>query len=169
MIEWQPIAFGHSNIVTLRSVSLNRRICSIWAYLKTGILFRIYGFSKAKDILQRLRDDFQPLDIDSLDEMVMLARQELVYMRIFGRLVGEDCLCLARSISLTAGLIALGLPAQLVLGKPVLLIDTNYEFHAWTELNDIPINDRIIVKKSNFTILKYPDWSKQKVNPKNNV
>jgi hypothetical protein len=46
-----------------------------------------------------------------------------------------------RSIALYAYLMAIGLPAQLVIGRPQFSLSDSFGFHAWVEITGTVIND----------------------------
>ena len=157
-VDWECLAFGKSELPPLRKVGIDRRFRSAVAYLRACFIYRRRGLPGASSYLGYLKRCFRPLRIASPEEAVRLARREMVPLRILGRFVREDILCLPASISLTAGLIALGLPAQVVVGKARHYISPNFDFHAWTEIHGVPINDVPQTQKRFFNLLKHPNW-----------
>ncbi len=156
--DWERLAFGEPSLPLLRRISLVRRLRSARAYLTACFIYRNDGFSKASDYLHLLSLHTPPLGASTNEEAVRQARRTMAFFRCLGRLAHEDLLCLPAATSLTAGLIALGLPAQLVVGKAEYLLNKTYDFHAWTEINGIPINDKPIVRQCYLPLLKWPDW-----------
>jgi hypothetical protein len=57
------------------------------------------------------------------------------------RIFVPDALCLARASALAAYLGALGLPAEVVLGRQRTRTNARFAFHAWTELGGEVLND----------------------------
>lgn len=157
-IDWECLALGKSEFPPRRNVEVARCFRSAAAYLRSRFIYSRRGFPEASSYLGRLQRCFRPMDIASTEEAVRLARREMVPLRIMGRLTLEDHLCLPVAISLTAGLIALGLPAQVVVGKARHYISPNYNFHAWTEINGISINETPQTQRGFYPLLKHPDW-----------
>jgi Transglutaminase-like superfamily len=73
--------------------------------------------------------------------LVRLARRELVYCQMITRLLAPVGMCFVRSVAFCAYLRALGLPAQLVEGRPRFSSSSRFPFHAWVELAGRVVND----------------------------
>lgn len=156
--DWECLAFGRSNLPNLKTVSLARELRSAHSYLKACRIYQRYGFAEASKYLHVLRIQFSPLDFSSNEEATRLARSKVAFLRVMGRLASEDRLCLPAATSLTAGLIALGIQAQLVVGKCEDLRTSLFDFHAWTEVSGTPLSESPLSQKCYTSLLKWPDW-----------
>lgn len=166
-VDWECLAFGKSALPPLRKTGIGRKFRAAIAYLRACFIYRRHGLPGINSYFCDLQRCFRPLGIASSEEAVRRARWEMVSLRILGRFVRENYLCLPASVSLTAGLIALGLPASLVVGKARHYISPNYDFHAWTEIMGIPINEVPQAQKYFVCLCKYPNWgSFEWANPK---
>jgi hypothetical protein len=88
------------------------------------------------------------------EEMVRVARRELVLCQMLVRLLAPTGVCLARSIAFCAYLRALGLAATVVIGRARFDLSSQYPFHAWTELEGQVINDHAELQ-SGYTIMTH--------------
>lgn len=84
---------------------------------------------------------------------IRLARQELPYCQAVARVVEPNALCLPRSFALAVYLSALGLPAQVVVGRQRTHTSSRFAFHAWTELHGEVVND-IPGVQTGYTVLQ---------------
>ncbi len=157
--DWECLALGKSVLPCKTLVPLPRRLYAVSAYAQACRIYRSAGFPGIRGYLDRLKTDFTPLSISDPDEEYLLASRMLVTMRWAGHLLREELVCLPSSVSLTAGLIALGLPAQVVIGKPKLYQHDFYEFHAWTEVNGVAINGNPMIQEGFLNLVRYPSWS----------
>jgi|GEM_PF-2326454 hypothetical protein len=89
-------------------------------------------------------------------EAIRLGRRESIVCWLVARLIDPSLSCLSRSTALTAYLRALGLPAQLVIGRAYFLNNAIYSFHAWTEMYGTVIDDDETVPSRYAVILRLP-------------
>ena len=75
------------------------------------------------------------------ETMIRLAHRELAFCHVFIRLFAPVGRCLVRSAALCAYLMAIGLPAQLVIGRPQFGLSPSFDFHAWVEIAGTVVND----------------------------
>src|SRR5436305_13420549 len=75
------------------------------------------------------------------ETMIRLAHQELAFCHIFIKLFAPVGRCLVCSAALCAYLLAIGLPAQLVVGRAQFSLSTSFGFHAWVEIAGTVVND----------------------------
>ena len=158
MVAWESLAFADAELPVLPRIPLIRRWRAARAYFQACLLYRRKGFPESKNYLLHLRAKFVSLRMSSSVEALRYARKELVFLRVLGRLLGEDPACLPASVSLTAGLIGLGLPVQLVVGKCTVFLSNEFDFHAWVEMDGEPIYEPQQVQKRFITLLRIPDW-----------
>jgi hypothetical protein len=75
------------------------------------------------------------------ETMIRLAHRELASCHVFIRLFAPVGRCLVRSAALCAYLMAIGLPAQLVIGRAQFSLSPSFDFHAWVEIAGTVVND----------------------------
>lgn len=156
--DWENLAFGKVDLPTLPSISVLRQLRAIIVYVNAGLTFRNQGSKCIRKFLCLQQSRFRSLKVENGEQIIRIAKRELVTFRVIGRLFQESYICLPASFSLSAGLISLGLPAQLVIGKPKRYLGSDYEFHAWTEICGYAINDTILTQKSFTPVARFPIW-----------
>jgi len=124
-----------------------RLLKSILIYLKTLRVYNKLNLNEAVTLIGSLSKEQQK------EENYSIAKKLIATYRFFGRLFGETFNCLERSICLRNALISFGIPAELVIGKPRKLESDIYMFHAWVEVNGVPVNDYLDVDAT-YTILQ---------------
>ena len=141
--EWECLAFGSPDLPALSKMRMCMRLKAAKSYLTAVTLYRVRGLPPVRTYLKKLQSRFSPFPFKNEEEAVRLARHESVYLRaVWGRLALESAVCLPRSVSLCAGLLSLGLPAQVVLGRRYVTFVNDVDFHAWVEIFETPVNDR---------------------------
>jgi hypothetical protein len=85
--------------------------------------------------------------------MIRLAYRELAFCHIFIRLFAPVGRCLVCSATLCAYLMAIGLPAQLVIGRARFSLSDSFAFHAWVEIAGTVVNDYTELQ-SGFVVLQ---------------
>ncbi len=89
--------------------------------------------------------------------LACLARRELVYCQLVVRLLAPLAHCLMRSAAFCTYLRSLGLPAHLVIGRPLFhQADDRFAFHAWTELAGRIVNDHAELQSGYSVIQRLP-------------
>lgn len=156
--EWECLAFGSPDLPTLPKMGINMRLKAIKSYLTAVMLYRMHGLPPVRAYLKKLQSTFSAFSVNNEEEAIRLARRESVYLRaIWGRLVLESAVCLPRSVSLCAGLISLGLPARVVLGRRYVTFVNDVDFHAWVEVFGTPVNDRPKAQAWFQPIARFPE------------
>ena len=128
------------------TISLIKRIRSIFLYNKLILEYKQTGFGSAADMI---KDEYRKqgrlieknISKFSAVDFQKAASILIPIYRLFGRFVKQSDLCLERSMALTYALISVGIPANLVIGKAKYYISDNFDFHAWVELYGQPLND----------------------------
>lgn len=156
--RWEALAFADVNIRKIRYVGFMRKLRAALAYARACRMYRRNGFPESKVYLLHLQQRFCFLETQSTAHALYLARRHLVLWRIIGRVMREDPACLSASVSLTAGLIALGLKARLILGKGTAYLSEQYDFHAWVEIDGTPVYEAPQVQKRFTRLLEIPNW-----------
>lgn len=156
--EWERLAFGSPDLSALPKMGMSMRLKATKSYLKAVTLYRIRGLPPVRAYLKKLQSKFSPYSFKNEEEAARLARRESVYLRaIWGRLTLESAVCLPRSVSLCAGLLSLGIPAQVVLGRRYVTFVNDVDFHAWVEVFGTPVNDRPKAQTWFQPIAKFPE------------
>lgn len=156
--EWECLAFGSPDLPTLPKIGMNMRLKAIKSYLTAVMLYRVHGLPPVRAYVKKLRLRFSPFPFKNEEEAIRLSRRESVYLRaVWGRLALESAVCLPRSVSLCAGLLSLGFPAQVVLGRRYVTFVNDVDFHAWVEVFRTPVNDRPKAQIWFQPIAKFPE------------
>ena len=154
--ELECLAFGKPELKPLPPFGLRRKAKGIGAYLKAWHVYRRRGLPGSRRYLESLRRSYRPLETGDSEDQVRLARKGIVALRVAGRIVRETPNCLASSVSLAAGLIALGVDARVVLGKPRAAAE-GLPFHAWVEVSGTPIGDWDLTARAHWVLATLPD------------
>ena len=137
--ELERLAFGYEDLSPLPRVGWWRRMKAIFVYQEVVRLYRRHGFASTLNYLRELDQSTDALeDITSMD-VIRLARRHILLFALLGKVLRQSNNCLAMALSLTAGLLTLGLNARTVLGKSKQPEPSSYPFHAWVEVNETPI------------------------------
>ncbi len=151
-LNWEFFLYGEKLEPLAVRVTLRQRIIAVGAAAKALILLKVKGWPTSHRFLSKLSARKSSLaNLAPLDS-VRLARSEIVYCQLVVRLFAPNARCLQRSVPLTAYLLALGLPAQLVVGRTRFPFIWLPDFHAWTELQGLVVND-YIEDESAYTVL----------------
>lgn len=107
-------------------------------------LLRTGGWGPAHRYHQGVRPGPGWQTIAALDPRtaILLVRREILFSQLVLRAVAPRGMCLPRALSLGVYLSALGLPAEVVVGRERAPTHPRYGFHAWTELYGEVVNDR---------------------------
>jgi len=90
-------------------------------------------------------------------EKYLFARKVNSFVQTWVNVKHKQAICLERAIIICASLRFLGLPAQVVIGRRGTMMSViNYEFHAWVELDNVPVNEKISYKKLCVETLRVP-------------
>lgn len=141
----------------VRTAELPRAVLD---YLRVGRRFRTQGLLAAVRLLPPVSGRRADLDPDD-PATVFCARAAAVRLLGAGRTFGGRHLCLHESLALTAGLRRLGFPVQVVVGYPVIEPrpgeNSGADLHAWPQLGQTPIADRLIGAPRHLVeLVRYP-------------
>lgn len=156
--SWEPLVFGSRAFDPAPRIPFVAVLRACLAYRKACLAYRRRGFAGIRAQFAELQAHYRPLPIHSDLEAERAALNCMVVLRVVGRFLGEGYLCLEESSSLAAGLIALGLPAQVVIGKPGFAINPRWPFHAWVEVGGIAINESPLAQRAYGVVLRHPVW-----------
>lgn len=151
------IAWGSTNVPTCPRIDFVRLIRAIVTYLRLGLIHRIGGFPRANKYLSRIAMDKKGDKLFIGEESVISARRLLQILRLVGRFIFVRRLCLYQSIPLTGALIEAGFRAELVIGRAKQEIDS-FQFHAWCEINGVPVNDVRQIPRGYWILTRIPKW-----------
>ena len=138
-IELERLAFGYEDLSPLPHVGWWRRMKAILVYQEVVRLYRRHGFASTLKYLRELEQSMDEFEEATSLDVIRLARQHVLLFALLGKVLRQSNNCLAMAVSLTAGLITLGLDAKTVLGKTKQPEPRSYPFHAWVEVNETPI------------------------------
>lgn len=125
---------------------------SLFLYLKmSNKYYNCQDFSLLHKDLKQLRERRQQVldqhkNTYNTDELLSVTLDFILVCRFLGYLFHQSDLCLNRSYALAYALTSLGIPCNLIIGRANYYLNRRYQFHAWVEVLDVPINDRIEVK-----------------------
>lgn len=76
--------------------------------------------------------------------MYIYSRHVASWAQTFVNMISRRALCLERSVAVCAAMRSLGIPAEVVVARRAAANSSQtFEFHAWVEVDKIPINDTI--------------------------
>jgi len=138
------------------SVRTRELLPAVVTYLRVGWRFRREGLTAALQLVPQPRGVRSAPGRD--DVAAFCAR--CAGVRIFGmaRTVAGRHLCLHESLALTAALRRLGFRVEVVVGYPVIELGrAGEELHAWPQLGDIAVTDRLGSAPMSFVeVARYP-------------
>lgn len=122
--------------IRLRAYASIRTFKALWK-------FRHDGWIPASRYLQEIVAGPGSTHVAALPKAtaIRMARRELFTSQLIFRVVIPNGLCLPRSYALATYLSSLGLPAKVILARPLTMVTPKDDFHSWTELYDEVIND----------------------------
>ena len=90
-------------------------------------------------------------------EEYLFCREVAKYSQTLINLMSSSALCLERSLAICTALRCLGVYANVVVGRRIAMnASDGFEFHAWVEANNMPINDTISTKSQFIELHRYP-------------
>ena len=78
---------------------------------------------------------------------------------LLGQAVGEEGLCLVKGFALCAYLLAISVPAQIIIARPRYGSGSNFKLHAWVEVQGKPLNEHVNIHDGFRTICVLPHIS----------
>lgn len=138
------------------SVRTRELLPAVLTYLRVGRRFRRDGLACALTLIPQPRGMRSSLGCD--EAVAFCARSAGVRILGMARTVAGRHLCLHESLALTAALRRLGFRVEVVVGYPVIeLARANEELHAWPQLGDIAVTDRLGSAPMSFVeVARYP-------------
>ena len=140
--------------------ALSVRTCellpAVLTYLRVGRRFRRDGLAAALQLVPEPRGVRNVPGND--DVAAFCARSAGVRILGVARTVAGRHLCLHESLALTAALRRLGFCVEVIVGYPVIeLVGADEELHAWPQLGDIAVTDRLGSAPMSFVeVARYP-------------
>jgi hypothetical protein len=175
LVDWEFFLTGQMVNSPLPRFSLFRRGYAFW---ETGNILLLVGYShliaslleslrrhKRAELLRRREWETLSQRLSRLkchhsnlepDLLWRLARRELVFCQMLVRFLAPTGVCLVRSIAFCTYLRALGLPAQVVIGRACFDLSSHYFFHAWTELAGLVVNDHAELQSGCVVLQRFP-------------
>lgn len=174
-IDWEFFLTGRMVNSPLPCFSLFRRGYAFW---KTGNILLLVGYAHfIASLLDLLRQHERAQQIRQHEWVMLsqalshlksnrgnlegdllwrLARRELVFCQMLVRALTPTGTCLVRSIAFCAYLRALGLPAEVVIGRASFDLSSHTPFHAWTELSGMVVNDHAELQSGYVVLQRFP-------------
>jgi hypothetical protein len=90
------------------------------------------------------------------EKIERIARRELVWCQFAVRFLAPMAMCLVRSVAFCTYLRAVGLSAQLVVGRERFCLSDDDAFHAWVELADHVVNDHDELQSGYVVMFRVP-------------
>ncbi|PZW21123.1 transglutaminase superfamily protein [Thermosporothrix hazakensis] len=157
-IPWEFFQTGSTSLSPLPSISWHSRLSALFQAASLLILFRrTQRMQWLPLIKQRLNELAIPNRTLSLEpeNWQRLGRRELLWSQFLTRIFFPRGKCVPCSLGLCAYLLALGLPAQLVIGRAQF--DSSDIFHAWVEIADRVINDDDVIRLGYTVLWRVPE------------
>jgi hypothetical protein len=138
------------------SVGTRELLPAVLTYLRVGRRFRRDGLAAALRLVPQARGVRSVPGND--DVAAFCARSAGVRILGVARTVAGRHLCLHESLALTAALRRLGFGVEVIVGYPVIeLVRSHEELHAWPQLGDIAVTDRLGSAPMSFVeVARYP-------------
>ena len=158
----EQIAFGITKLSPLPVVPWRRKVRAFYAYWRAVRIYRKKGYPGAREYIIKLEDKFSPIETTNSEMLRRIAQKVTTPLRIWGRILKEERICLPQAVSLVAGLIALGIKAQVSIGKNknMATVAGTRPFHAWTEVNGKELQFEGIGLKYSV-VTKHPKWEEK--------
>lgn len=154
--HYQMLIIGH------RQIHKIPRIKNMWKFkllFHTYKIVKIYNSEQSDQAIKYLNSINQINKIKFTGEIeeYLFSRKVASWSQLLINLVSGNALCLERSLAVCASLRSLGILAQVVIGRKIAMNASNgFEFHAWVEVNNMPINDTVATKSQFIEIHRYP-------------
>ena len=156
-IEYERLAYGHYALSNIPKLSPWRLASALRAYSKAIKLYRLQGYAPTVAYLENLSATVNsPSSLASI-EALRLARENMLPFAILGKVLGQPNNCLAMTLSYTAAFIVLGLTAKTVIGKSMFVTHEAYTFHAWIEVNGLPVFEDESIRSHYWVLDIIPD------------
>ncbi|MBE9914424.1 lasso peptide biosynthesis B2 protein [Paenibacillus donghaensis] len=118
-----------------------------------------YKTKGARSILGILHDipPIKRIYFENTTQSFLFARDICVFVQMIINFNNPKAICLERSSVICTALRSMGLPAQVVIGRKASANSaSDYNFHAWVELDSIPVNDHYANKTCFIEIERFP-------------
>lgn len=129
---------------------------AVATYLRVGRRFRRGGLESALEAMPAARGPRSALRCD--EATAFSARSAGARILGLARTLGGSHLCLHESLAITAALRRLGFAAETLVGYPVIEAASGIEeLHAWPQLGEVTLTDRLGAAPLNFVeLVRYP-------------
>ncbi|MGY0055600.1 lasso peptide biosynthesis B2 protein [Streptomyces sp. LZ34] len=119
------------------------RLYALLATAGAAWTYRRRGWSRARPLLEGARPAPGASRLRGLhpESVIRLARRQVFWCQLVMRVLMPRADCLPRSLALARYLSALGLPAEVCVARALTSTFDKDNFHAWTELHGIVLND----------------------------
>jgi hypothetical protein len=119
------------------------RLHALLATAGAARTYRRRGWSRARLLLEGARPGPGATRLGGLpaETAVRLARRQVFWSQLVMRILMPRADCLPRSLALARYLAVLGLPAEICVARALTSTFDKDNFHAWTELHGVVLND----------------------------
>ena len=154
--EVRAFALGETRTPPGAWVRTHELLPAVVTYLRVGQRFRREGLARALALVPEAKGPRRELRSD--EQTAFCARSAAARILGLARTVGGRHLCLHESVAITAALRRLGFAAETVVGYPVIEPASGVEeLHAWPQLGDVTVTDRLGSAPLNFVeLVRYP-------------
>lgn len=158
MDAYQTVIIGESRNYEIPSLDFFLRVrmyLSILSILKT---YKKHGATEAFKSLSKLTKHRKWIFKNKTVEYLFIRKAVSECQLILNLATRGKALCLERSVAVCAGLLSLGFPVQIVIGRNTAMNSSdNFEFHAWVEWNEKPINDWLSIQTHFEEVYRIPN------------
>jgi hypothetical protein len=147
------------------SVRASELIPAVFTYVRVGRRFRRHGLAAALQLVPEAHGVRSAPGCEEVE--AFCARCAGVRILGMARTIAGRHLCLHESLALTAALRRLGFRVEVVVGYPVIEpAAANEELHAWPQLGDIAVTDRLGSAPLSFVeVARYPQPQRLAMTP----
>ncbi|KYG30805.1 lasso peptide biosynthesis B2 protein [Priestia endophytica] len=147
MKYYQFLITGDNHIYDVPRINITTKVRLISLTLKFMAVFKKVGGNECLKILEKVKPIIN-YNFSDKTEKYLFARKVNSFVQIWINVKHKQALCLERATVICAALRFVGLPAQVVIGRRRTMMSVlEYEFHAWVELEGVPVNDKIAYKQ----------------------
>ncbi len=152
----QMLITGQTEKVDVPILSFVLKTKIFFKTMRTVYFYKKKGTIKTFNKLKKIKIHPKYIFLKQIEEY-LFARNISSWTQTFINLIHIEAICLERSIVICAMLRYLGIPSQVIIArKAAMNASQRYEFHAWVELNGLPINEVLSTKTLFTEVDRYP-------------
>ena len=156
MKYYQFLMTGDDYFHNVPRVNLITKVCLIFFTLKFMSIFKKTGGNESLKCLEKIKP-ITNYNFSNKQEKYLFARKVNSFVQRWININHKQALCLERAVVICAALRYVGLPTQVVIGRRSTMMSVlDFEFHAWVELEGVPVNDKLSYKQLCMETLRVP-------------